>query len=273
MRSVVVDSPAVVIRTLLDLIEVDRPTQFVDFGCGRGEVLLSVARKFPDLPCVGVDIDAHALEYARVRASAGNVTLIEGDVLDHAGMAEDLAYLYLGGALNQRLGHALLALGRCRSILAVRYPIAGAVAAARIPTADSTIFAYAPESSRGLVEWDAPATHVQVPDRAAYLLTRAVRVTAEGTLTLRCRALAGAFLRSYEFGLHPARPGVPVMCDMLLGSRGVLEVSVLLDGAVLTPSHLVVVTEGPPAERTVDEPAELERLITGRTSGRTRRDT
>nr|WP_260407918.1 class I SAM-dependent methyltransferase [Planomonospora venezuelensis] len=252
------------------MIEADRPAQFVDFGCGRGEVLLSVARRFPDLPCVGVDIDAHALEHARVRVPAGNVTLIEGDVLDHAGVAGDLAYLYLGGALNQRLGHALLALGRCRCLLAVRYPVAGAVASARIPTGGpgvtgaSDIFAYEPASSRGLVEWDAPATHVQVPAGAAYLLTRAVRVTAAGTLTLRRRALAGAPLRSYEFGLQPARPGVPVMCDLFLGSRGVLEVSVLLDGTALTPSHLVVVTEGPPGERVIDGPGELERLIARR---------
>ena len=65
MRSVVVDSPAAAIVSLLGLLETEPPTHFVDFGCGRGAVLLQIAQHFPDLPCIGVDCDKAALGVAR----------------------------------------------------------------------------------------------------------------------------------------------------------------------------------------------------------------
>ncbi|PRC61762.1 hypothetical protein C6A85_06775, partial [Mycobacterium sp. ITM-2017-0098] len=59
------------------------------------------------------------------RLGLTNVNLVQGDVLENIQCATDVAYLYLGGALNQRLGHTLLERGRCQQIVAARYPVTG----------------------------------------------------------------------------------------------------------------------------------------------------
>jgi len=281
MRSVVVDSPIEVVQALLSLVAADQPRQFVDYGCGRGEVLLQVARCFPHLPCVGVDIDDKALGLAqrRVReASIKNVRLSQGDVLDHVCLAEDLAYLYLGGALNQRLGHELLARGMCRRILAVRYPIIGAISTASFTTDDSSIYIYDRATAHTLVEWDVLATAIELPRGAAYLLSRAIRVTVAGDLSLQYRMWnqgSGATIRSFEFGLSPARPGVPTICDVLIeyGTSGaesdltIFELSVVAEGVTLAPSHVVVVTPASvsrPTEQLLYTETDLETLLASR---------
>ncbi|PRC60536.1 hypothetical protein C6A85_17770, partial [Mycobacterium sp. ITM-2017-0098] len=82
----------------------DRPLRhFVDFGCGRGRVLMPVAERYPDVPCVGIDIDADCLAEVATRVDRlglTNVNLVQGDVLENIQCATDVAYLYLGGALN-----------------------------------------------------------------------------------------------------------------------------------------------------------------------------
>ncbi|PRC57223.1 trans-aconitate 2-methyltransferase, partial [Mycobacterium sp. ITM-2017-0098] len=61
MELVVADSSTDIIRGLLQHLA-DRPLRhFVDFGCGRGRVLMPVAERYPDVPCVGIDIDADCL--------------------------------------------------------------------------------------------------------------------------------------------------------------------------------------------------------------------
>jgi SAM-dependent methyltransferase len=273
-----VDSPAAVIEAVLEVVATDEPMQFVDYGCGRGEVLLRVAQRFPNLPCIGIDIDRDALAIVRRRAataSVRNIRLCQGNVLDHVDLAEDLAYLYLGGALNQRLGHDLLARGACRRILTARYPIIGAVASTQVSTGDSPIYVYDRAAAPGLIEWDAVATTLELPRGAAYLLSRAVRVTVKQHLTLRHRTWyhgSAARISSFEVGLSPARPGVPTICDLLLecsdhaaaSGATVLEISIVAGGIVLRPSHLVIVTttlDRPPAERLLYDLAELETVL------------
>jgi hypothetical protein len=259
MRSVVVDSAAATIVGLLDALAADPPTHFVDYGCGRGAVLREVAKRFRGLPCIGVDCDEAALGLAREsldRAGLRHVTLIEGDVLEHLCLARDIAYCYLGGALNQRLGHALLENGACHRLIAARYPIIGAVPSSQLRGGDVMLYLYDCVARGRLVEWDAPATLVQIPPGTAYLLGRAIRVTQEAELSLSHRVVrpGPARVQNAEFGFQPARPGVPTICDMLLvcGSETrcdtitVIEVTVHADGVPLSPSHLILLRATPP---------------------------
>jgi hypothetical protein len=277
MRSVVVNSPASAISGLVEVIAAEQPTHFVDYGCGTGAVLLRVAKQFPELSCVGVDCDSAALDLARKGldgAGLERVTLVEGDALKHIALASDTAYCYLGGALNQRLGHALLDHGACRMIVAARYPIISAVPASQLLCGDVVLYLYRPAACSGLIEWDALATQVQIPLGTLYLLGRAIRVTRQVTLTLTQRILrpGPAYIRDAEFGFDPARPGVPIICDMLLGCRAdadcdaltVVEVTVHADGNPLTPSHLLllrVAQTGCPSETTVEDCDGLRKLM------------
>ena len=261
------DSPPSVLDSVITHLETTSAIQFVDFGCGRGAALARVAQRFPDLECVGVDLDSDALRYASERFKAAgikNVRLVEGDVLDCVDLAQDVAYLYLGGALNQRLGLHLLEAAACRQVLAVRYPIIGAVASGRILTGGpSMVHTYDVAHKGQLVEWDFPGTELSLPSGSLYLLGRAIRVTTASILGLAVAAQPqGASVQSAEFGLCPARPGVPTICDMLVkgGSPAnppsVLRVSVLAGDAVLEPSHYILVrtnVDGEPAERPILE--------------------
>jgi SAM-dependent methyltransferase len=256
MRSVVVDSTPSVIQAVLSTLDADPPRHFVDFGCGRGVVLSAVAARFPGAACLGVDIDSGVLEVARqhLRAAAvDNVTLKLGDAVDSTDEAADVAYLYVGGALNQRLGHALLERRRCRRVLAVRYPIIGAIPVRVLRADESDVYVYDPEAIPFLVEWDFAATEITVPRFSSYLLSRALRVLTPGVLTLESRTwhgATGASVQSAEFGLRPARPGVPVICDILIRAASevsrraptVIEVRVAADGVPLVPTHLIAVT-------------------------------
>jgi SAM-dependent methyltransferase len=271
VRAVVADSPAAVIAKILSFCSNEEPAHFVDYGCGHGKLLVQVAQALPQVQCVGVDIDSEILAVARRRvseASLDNIVLCQGDVFDHIDRLEDLAYLYLGGALNQRLGLALLASGRGRRLVAARYPIIGAVSTARL-SRDPAIWVYDVADQEHSVEWDGAITHLALPPGCRYLMSRAIRVTVKRELTLRQRVLNGhadVSIRSYEFGLSPAQPGVPLICDILIecpptvaSHQTVFQIWVVADGVELQPAHTIVVTPTAgqsPAEKLVQELTE-----------------
>jgi len=166
----------------------------------------------------------------------------------------------------------------CRRILAVRYPIIGAISTASFTTDDSSIYIYDRATAHTLVEWDVLATAIELPRGAAYLLSRAIRVTVAGDLSLQYRMWnqgSGATIRSFEFGLSPARPGVPTICDVLIeyGTSGaesdltIFELSVVAEGVTLAPSHVVVVTPASvsrPTEQLLYTETDLETLLASR---------
>jgi hypothetical protein len=273
MRSVVVDSPVEVITAVLSLLKSLTFDHFVDYGCGTGRLLTEIAKNFPDVHCVGIDIDDAAVAQAARLSSAkrlNNVKLSQGDVCAHVNLASDVAYLYLGGALNQRLGNELLSQGTCRLIIAVRYPIIGAIPTEVISVGSSCIYIYRRSNTAEIMEWDAPGTELTLPKGSAYLLSRAIRVTSSSLLSLvtehRALTSEAAFLRSFEFGCVPARAGTPIILDTLIEGRGpgknLIEISVASDGLVLRPSHLLYVTvedKGRPTERLLT-PHEMKAL-------------
>ena len=192
------------------------------------------------------------------------------------GLASDVAYCYLGGALNQRLGHALLDADACERLVAVRYPVIGAVPSVRLAAgSDITLYVYSRRAGGGLIEWDAPASLVTMPHNTAYLLGRAIRVTQKASLTVSYRVLrpGAAGIRNVEFGLAPARAGVPIVCDMLLdsapnmgcGDLTVIEVIVCANDVPLTPSHLLLIKAAlpgtKPQESIIEDWDGLSRLL------------
>jgi hypothetical protein len=258
MKSVIADSPSDVVRGLLEFLADHPPRHFVDFGCGRGRVLTAVARAYPDVPCVGIDIDADNITATMddVRREAlHNVSLIRGDVIDHVDAATDVAYLYLGGALNQRLGHALLGRGLCETILAARYPVAGAAPTEVTALGGSSLFRYDRECVAGAVEWDSAGTYLQLPQGSLYLLSKAMRFNTTGHLAAVARhttSKSDARIVGTEFGFPSASAGLPVVSDFLLradrisvATPTVIDISVECDGVAMSPSHtlIVVVTE------------------------------
>jgi len=71
-----------------------RPADVVDYGCGRGELLLRVLEAAPGANGVGIDIDIHGPDLARGRENAGKrglsgrVSFIEGPATDHTSPAD-----------------------------------------------------------------------------------------------------------------------------------------------------------------------------------------
>jgi SAM-dependent methyltransferase len=262
MKSVIADSPSDVVRGLLEFLADHPPRHFVDFGCGRGRVLTAVARAYPDVPCVGIDMDADGISVTmeQVRHSAlKNVSFIRGDVLDHVDVAADVAYLYLGGALNQRLGHALLDRKLCGTVLAARYPVAGAAPTEVTALGDSSLYRYDRECVATAVEWDSAGTCLQLPQGSRYLLSKAMRFNTTGRLvsvTRHMTSKSDARIVGTEFGFPSASTGLPIVCDFLLqadrisiASPTVINISVECDGVALNPSHTLVVVVAEDTER------------------------
>jgi SAM-dependent methyltransferase len=254
MKSVIADSPTDVVRGLLEFLANHPPHHFVDFGCGRGRVLAAVAHAFPDVPCVGVDIDNDNITATmdEVRRSAlQNVSVIRADVLDKVDVASDVAYLYLGGALNQRLGHALLDRNHCQTVLAARYPVAGAAPTDVIALGDSSLYHYDRQCVSGAVEWDSAATYLRLPRGSRYLLSKAMRFNTTGRLDAvvsYTTANSDARIIGTECGFPSARRGLPIVCDFLLqadsistASPTVINISVECEGAEMSPCHTLVV--------------------------------
>jgi SAM-dependent methyltransferase len=254
------------VQAVLSLVKGGGIAHFVDFGCGRGDVIIAVARACPETACVGVDIDEEALTAARLNGQVTdtrNLTFILDDVIACAALAQDVAYLYLGGALNQRLGHLLIDSGRCRRVLAAKYPVIGTVPTSMIETEAGSLFSYETEMLVDCLEWDCAGSEIVLPAGGRYLLTRAVRPIAHGHLTLLNNRFpdTGVRILDWEFGLVPARPGVPTILDLLIeadvgamGRRVVIPIRAALNGRPLDPSHVIVVevvTAGsrPPGER------------------------
>jgi 2-polyprenyl-3-methyl-5-hydroxy-6-metoxy-1,4-benzoquinol methylase len=70
------------LKQTLDALKI-RPRRILDAGCGRGELTLYLARRFPDAEIVGVDADARELELAKqMQRAAGieNVAFHECDL-------------------------------------------------------------------------------------------------------------------------------------------------------------------------------------------------
>jgi hypothetical protein len=262
MKSVIADSPSDVVRGLLEFLADHPPRHFVDFGCGRGRVLTAVAHAYPDVPCVGIDIDADNITATmdEVRREAlHNVSCIHGDVLDHVDAAADVAYLYLGGALNQRLGHALLDHNLCGTVLAARYPVAGAAPTDVTELGGGSLFRYDRECVASAVEWDSAGTYLQLPQGSIYLLSKAMRFNTTGrlaTVTRHMTSKSDARIVGTEFGFPSASIGLPIVSDFLLqadrisvASPTVINISVECGGVSMSPSHTLIVVVTEDAER------------------------
>jgi 2-polyprenyl-3-methyl-5-hydroxy-6-metoxy-1,4-benzoquinol methylase len=101
-----------------------RPRRVLDAGCGRGELTLYLARRYPDAEIVGVDADARALELAgQMQRAAGieKVTFHECDLqqalpfgqFDLIVSFEVIQYVPDDAAMLRNLSAALRADGIC----------------------------------------------------------------------------------------------------------------------------------------------------------------
>lgn len=61
-----------IIRTLQPLAG----ARVVEIGCGWAELLLRIATSEPTVTCVGIDIDAEAIEHGRAQAVARGLTTV-----------------------------------------------------------------------------------------------------------------------------------------------------------------------------------------------------
>jgi SAM-dependent methyltransferase len=80
----------VLLRSLAGWLRGAERARVADMGCGTGHTLVAIARRFPAVEFVGVDVVAAALERARAHAAAvgaANVAFITGDV---AGVLPDV---------------------------------------------------------------------------------------------------------------------------------------------------------------------------------------
>ena len=68
-------------RKLIAGYELGPRARVLDVGCGTGEVALRLAREWPELEVLGIDVHAPHLEYARERATefGGRVRFELGD--------------------------------------------------------------------------------------------------------------------------------------------------------------------------------------------------
>jgi SAM-dependent methyltransferase len=92
----------VILWRLLRALRVARNDVFIDFGCGKGQVL-ALASRFPFGRVIGLDLSPHLIRLAsqnmariRGRASAGTIELVQSNALDYA-IPDDLtvAYFYM----------------------------------------------------------------------------------------------------------------------------------------------------------------------------------
>ncbi|MDH3728675.1 MAG: class I SAM-dependent methyltransferase [Myxococcales bacterium] len=75
----------------------------VEFGCGTGRNLLYLARRFPNLELIGIEITPKTVERARHVASENgmNVTFLEGDMTSPPAITADVDVVYSIHALEQ----------------------------------------------------------------------------------------------------------------------------------------------------------------------------
>ncbi len=74
-------------RALIDAADLHAGLRVLDIGCGTGNLVLAVRRRYPDVEVVGLDPDAKALDRARRKADRAGLALR----LDQ-GYAEELPY-------------------------------------------------------------------------------------------------------------------------------------------------------------------------------------
>jgi SAM-dependent methyltransferase len=92
----------VLLRQVLKGLSVSRKDAFIDFGCGKGQVL-ALASRFPFGRVIGLDLSPSLIEHAernmariRGRAVAGTIELVYANALDYP-VPDDLtvAYFYM----------------------------------------------------------------------------------------------------------------------------------------------------------------------------------
>lgn len=90
------------LRQLLKEFSVSRADAFIDFGCGKGQVL-ALASRFPFGRVIGLDLSPSLIQHAernmarlRGRGVAGAIELVQANALDYA-VPDDLtvAYFYM----------------------------------------------------------------------------------------------------------------------------------------------------------------------------------
>lgn len=69
-------------RRLLEQARELRPSRVLDVGCGTGELLLGVAKRWPMAELSGIDLSSEMLDRARAKDFGRKVRLIEGSVDD-----------------------------------------------------------------------------------------------------------------------------------------------------------------------------------------------
>ena len=70
-----------VIEKFLRRLRLSNQDMFMDIGCGNGVVLEKVAKRFPTVPCIGIEIDPGFVEDAKKRLCAfQNATILNKDL-------------------------------------------------------------------------------------------------------------------------------------------------------------------------------------------------
>ena len=94
-----VGSPRRVIRKMLKLAKPQYGELVVDIGSGEGNVVVEAALKYPDIRCLGYEINPDAVKHSRKRifdkGLESRVEIIEGDVFDYNLGDADIVTTYL----------------------------------------------------------------------------------------------------------------------------------------------------------------------------------
>ncbi len=80
-------SPTRVIHKMLDLAEPQYGELLLDIGSGKGNVIIESAKKYPDIKCVGIELDSALVNTSRNRIHDygldGRVEIVKGNFLDY----------------------------------------------------------------------------------------------------------------------------------------------------------------------------------------------
>lgn len=102
------------LRSILRAREVDRHDVFIDFGAGKGRVVLDAARRYPFRRVVGIELAEELAAQARanVEASRGrlrcrDVQIVTADVVDYV-IPDDVTVAYLYNPFRGEIFQALV---------------------------------------------------------------------------------------------------------------------------------------------------------------------
>jgi trans-aconitate methyltransferase len=76
-----ISSPQHVINTLVNNLNLSEHSIFYDLGCGSGKVLLSIAKKYPQAKCIGIDNSPFSYLYTKIRfINMRNVSIFKNNI-------------------------------------------------------------------------------------------------------------------------------------------------------------------------------------------------